>query len=877
MKWRKRDKNLDRELQFHFEQLVASHIQQGMTEVEARLKARREFGGMEQVKEECRDARPTLWFESTLQDIRFALRTLRKSPALAIAIIGTLALGTGANTAIFSVLNSVLLRPLPYPDPGRLIMASEANKMGPFGTPSYLNYLDWRKLTRTCENLGAVRYSPFIVTGSGDAERLWGRYASASLFSILRATPILGRTFRAEEDAPGGAPVALISESLWTRRFARDPTILGRQITLNGSAYSIVGVLPSNFQFPVHWLDLPDDVAVPLGQETDDLMRNRNIHAGLSVIGRLRPRETFQTAGADFAHIGQVLAREYPESNRDLSIVVNALKDSQVYRSRSPLYILMGAVAFVLLIACANVANLLLARSSARRGEIGMRIALGAGRFRIIRQMLTESIVLSLAGGLAGLVLAAIGTTLLVKFAAGNIPRVNEIGMDGRVLGFSLLVALFIGFLFGLAPALQHSRADIRTSGRQIVSGRHGIRDLLVVTEVALALPLLIAGALLIRTLWNLRDVNPGFDPLNVISMQVSLSPTKARSSNAIREAYPELIERVTRLPGVDSAAVLMNPPMSNEDISAPLWIEGTPRPRSPSDLPFVWMYPATPGYLSVMHIPLIRGRFLNEHDDAEHPPVVVIDEAMARALFPNQDPIGRRVSWGGPEGGMPSQIIGVVGHVKHGGLDDDATAKIHFQTYISLVQMGDTFLKIAANGGGNLLLRARSNPLDIAETVRKTIIAADSNEAVSNIRFMPDIVSGTLAFRQFLLGLLGTFAAIALLLTSVGIYGVISYSVSQRTREIGIRMALGAKRADILRSIVGQGAALSLAGIVLGVGASVYLTRFLKSLLFGVGGTDPLTFATVAIVLSVVAVSASLLPALRGARADPLASLRCE
>ncbi len=870
------EEHLDRELQFHFDQLVAKYRQQGLAESEAIRKARQEFGGLQQVKEECRDARPTQWLESTLQDVRYALRTLRKNAALAGAVIGTLALGIGANTAIFSVLNGVLLRPLPYEEPDRLITINEGTDEKNIMSAAYLNYLDWRKLTRTCEDLGAMRYSPFILTGSGDNQRLWGRLASASLFSLLRVNPILGRTFRPEEDRPGGNRVAVISESLWTRRFSRDRGILGRTITLNGTAYAVVGVLPGSFQFPIHFVNRPDDVAVPLGQDTEPLMQDRGFHPGISVIGRLRRGQTLQRARAEFLQIGRALANQYPKSNGGHQVSVAALRDAVVSQIRSPLYILIGAVAFVLLIACANVANLLLARSTARQGEIAMRIALGASRLRIVRQMLTESVVLGLAGGVAGVIVALAGTMFLMKSAPGVPPRVQEIGVDGRVLAFSLALSLLTGLLFGLAPALRYSRSNPRASARQVVQGRHRLRDLLVIGEVALALPLLVGGVLLIRTLWNLEGVNPGFDPHNVVGMQVSLSPSNSSNGANILKAYRDLLARLNQLPGVDSAAAILNLPMSHDDEAAPFWIEGTAPPRSETDMPIALMYPSTPGYLNVMKIPLIRGRFIGEQDDGKHPPVVVIDQVMAHDLFPNQDPIGRRIWFGGPHQGVPSQIVGIVGHVKHSGLDDDVTATIRSQTYVPLLQMPPFFLNLAARSG-TVVVRAKSDPLRVADAARSAIIAADPDQAVSNIRSMREIVSGTLASRRFLLALLGTFAGIALLLAAVGIYGVISYAVSQRTREIGIRMALGAQRSDILRSIVGQGAAISTAGIALGVAASFFLTRFIKSLLFGVGKTDALTFAVVAILLSLVAICASLLPALRGSRADPLAALRCE
>jgi predicted permease len=535
---------------------------------------------------------------------------------------------------------------------------------------------------------------------------------------------------------------------------------------------------------------------------------------------------------------------------------------------------LMGAVGFVLLIACANVANLLLARATAREQEIAMRSALGASRSRIVRQMLTESLLLALAGGLFGLLLASTGTAFLVKAAARVLPRSEQIGMDGSVLLFTLGTALLTGLLFGLAPALQFSRSEVRNSGRRVVTGRHALRDLLVVGQVALALPLLVGGALMIRTLWNLRGVDPGFDPHNMLAMEVSLSPSATSTAASIRRTYADLLRHLASVPGIDAVAAAGNLPMTGDDSAAPIRVEGRPLPKNQNDLPIALLYATTSDYLRVTRIPLQRGRFIDEHDNEKSQPVMVIDEEAARALFPNEDPIGKRVVVGlGP----PSQIVGVVGHVKHSGLDDDITARFHLQAYYPVLQLPDQFLRFVSSGVQTFVIRGKSNALGLGDALRAQVRSVDPDDAVSNIRPMNEIVAGTLASRRFLLELLGTFAAIALLLASVGIYGVISYSVSQRTREIGIRMALGAQRSDILRSIVGQGAALSMAGIALGILASVFLIRFMTSLLFGVGSTDPLTFGGVAMALSLVAVFASLLPALRGSKADPLAALRCE
>jgi predicted permease len=860
MSGKKREKQLDRELQFHFDELVADYIRRGMSEDEARRKARKEFGGMESVKEECRDERPTLWLDSILQDVRFALRSMRKNAALAVTVIGTLALGIGANTAIFTVMNGVLFRPLPYAQPDRLVTLFETMPQWPRASAAYLNYLDWRKLDTTCQDLAALRWEDFNLTGSGDPERLHGRMVSASAFPVLGVAPVLGRTFTPEEDRAGGKPVALISESLWRRRFGADAGILGRTLTLNGSDYSVIGVLPPGFQFPFRFGSSTEDIAVPLAQATDPPMQDRLFHPGIRVVGRLKPGVRLETARAEFTRIAQVLAREYPKANEGHRISVTPLKDELVGNVRGALYLLMGAVVFVLLIACANVANLLLARATVREPEIAMRAALGASRSRIIRQMLTESLLLALAGGLAGICLAWAATSILVKSAARVLPRAERIGMDGHVLLFTLGIALLTGLLFGLAPALQFSRSKIRKAGRGVILGRHAFRDLLVVGQIALALPLLVGGALLVRTLWNLHDVDPGFDPHNMLVMDLSLSPSAASTGPSIRRAYRDLLSRLHNLPGVDSVASIGNLPMTGDDMAAPIRVEGRPVPRNQNDLPAVLLYPTTPEYLRALKIPLLRGRFFDERDNETGRLVMVVD--------------GKRVVVGT---GLPDEIIGVAGHVKHSGLDDDIASRIHLQAYYPELQLSDAFLKFIAGGAGTFIIRTKSNPLGLIDAVRAEARSSDPDDVVSNFHSMDEIVAGTLASRRFLLVLLGTFAGIALLLASVGIYGVISYSVSQRTREIGIRMALGARPGDIVRSVVGQGAILSIAGIVVGVIASFFLTRFMSSVLFGVARTDPLTFLGVAIALSLVALCASLLPARRGSKADPLSALRCE
>jgi predicted permease len=670
--------------------------------------------------------------------------------------------------------------------------------------------------------------------------------------------------------------VALISESLWRRRFSADASILGRTLNLNGSAYTVVGVLPAGFQFPFRSPSgSGEDVALPLGQSAaEPIMRDRAFHAGIFIVGRLKLGVSTQTARADFGRIAQALAKEYPKENAGHGISVTPLRDMLVENVRNTLYLLMGSVGFVLLIACANVANLLLARATVRAPEIAMRAALGATRSRIVRQLLTESSLLALAGGVTGVMLASVCTSLLSKSAARFLPRADQVNMDSHVLLFTLATAVLTGFLFGLVPAMQFSRTEVRGAARGVLTGRHGFRDAFVVAQLALAVPLLIGGALMIRTLWNLHEVDPGFDPHHMLALNVTLSPAAISSGPSIRTAYRELLGRLQRIPGVEAATVAGNVPMTGDDMAAPIRVEGRPIPRTQSDSQIALLYPTTPDYLRATGIRLLRGRFIDDHDNVNSRLVMVLDEVAARTLFPNDDAIGKRVVVGT---GLPMEIVGIVGHVKHSGLDDDVTARFHLQAYYPVQQLSDEFLKFVATTIVMFVVRTRQNPVELGNAIRAEIRKADPDDVMSNIEPMDQVVSGTLASRRFLLTLLGAFAGIALVLASVGIYGVISYSVSQRTREIGVRMALGARPGDILRSVLGRGAILAATGISVGVVGGVFLTRFMSGMLFGVAGTDPKTFIGVAVVLGVVAIGAGFLPALRGSRADPLTALRCE
>lgn len=872
------ERQLTDELQFHIESAVADNIHAGMSEPEARRQARLQFGGVEQVKEECRDARGTRWLETTLQDTRFALRWLRKSPGFALAVIATLALGIGANTAMFSVVNGVLLSPLPYPQPDRLVLIHEtAPEVNLLSVP-YPDFLDWQEQNHTLTEIAAFRGAGFSLTGSGEAEQLRGRMVSASLFSILHVKPILGRTFLPDEDRPGGRSVVLISEGIWRRRFGADPGILIRTLTLNGTTYTVIGVLPSNFRFPFGPPSgASDEVFVPLGEWNSPILLDRKFHPGILVVGRIKAGESLASANADLTRIGGILAREYPATNTGHGISVISLKDMIVGDVRPLLYVLLGAVGFLLLIACANVANLLLARATARQHEMAIRTAIGASRLRLVRQLLTESTLLALAGGAAGLALAPLATMLLLRVAPPGLARMDEIAIDGRVLAFALVASLFTGLVFGLAPALQSSRIGVglQLGGRTVLSGRHWLRDGLVACEIALALVLLAGGGLMIRTIWNLGGVNPGFDPHHVLRFRIGLSPAESSHVGAIRLAYTKLLDRIRRVPGVDFAAVTEAVPMDGNDETMPVWIEGRPRPQSMGDMPWVQFHLTSSDYRRVLNIPLIRGRFFSEHDNEKSGTVAVIDETAARTLFPAEDPIGKRVMIGGPDLGWQAQIVGIVGHVLRSGLDDDATTKFRAQLYIPFAQLPDFYLKALASGA-TIIVRTKTNPLALPGTDHQGIWA-DPNQTVFDIRSMDQIIAATLTRRRFTMLLLGVFAVLAVVLAAIGIYGLMTYSIQQRTQEIGIRLALGAQPGTVRNMIILHGMRLVLIGVAIGIAAAFGLTRLLASFLFGVQPRDPLVFIAVPLLLAAVALFACYLPARRATRINPMEALRWE
>jgi putative ABC transport system permease protein len=802
------------------------------------------------------------------QDLRYGLRMLLKNPGFTLVAIIALALGIGANTAIFSVVNTVLLRPLPYKDPDRLAMVWEENsKQGfPRDTPATANYIDWRDQNHVFESMAAMNEVSFNLTGTGEPERIDGRFVSASLFQLLGVDPQFGRAFRPEEDRPGANHVVILSNGLWQRRFGSDPAIIGRTINLDAESFTVVGVMPRNFQFPSR----RDQFWVPIAFDAKQA-GNRESHY-LEVIARIKPGITLQQARAEMTTIATRLQQQYPATNTSIGAVVTPLHEHVVGDIKPALLVLLGAVAFVLLISCANVANLLLARAAVRQKEIALRLALGASRSRMTRQFLTESMLLSAFGGGAGLLLSILGLDLLKRFIPPNISQVQAIAIDAKVLLFTLLISVATGLLFGLAPAAQMANSDLndtlKETGRDSAAGTHGtrIRGFLIISEVAVSFLLLIGAGLLINSFIRLRHVDPGFRPENLLTMKIVLPPTRYPDKERRSLFYDELLRRVETLPGVASAAVATNLPLTSNGDSLGIAIEGRADP-APDRMPIVITRVVSPGYFKTMSIPLIEGRVFTEGDKADSPPAVVISETTARRFWPGENSLGKQIKVG--YSGSPNPWMTVVGVVKDV-RQFDLITEPKLQMYLPHPQV--EFFEPRA-----LVIRANFDPLTLAGTVRQTVWGIDKDQPVSDISSMEEIVSDSVARQRFSMLLLGVFAGLALILAAVGIYGVMSYSVAQRTREIGIRMALGAQRSDVLKMTIGHGLRLVLTGVAIGLAAAFVLTRVMSTLLFGVSSTDPLTFISISIVLIGVAVLASYVPALRATRVDPMFALRYE
>lgn len=826
--------------------------------------------------------------DTFLQDLSYGARMLIKSPAFALIAILTLALGIGANTAIFSVVNGVLLNPLPYPQPEQIV--SIFTKMPNFenASISYPNFEDWRRMNRTFSAMAAYRSSGFNLTGYGEPERLHGEMISAGFFEILGANPVLGRTFSTDEDRIGANPTVMITEGLWKRKYGSDPKIVGQRMELNGVGRTIVGIVPSSFHLHIQNFqsgDPANDVYVPVGEYNEPAFHdNRASGWGLDAIGRLKPGIALTQAREDMERVSRELAAAYPDINGSKKANLISLREEVVGETRLPLLVLLGAVAFVLLISCVNVANLLLARSTVRNREFAIRVALGAGESRILRQILTESILLALVGGAIGVLLAKFGTAAAIAAMPMNMPRSEDIGLDFRVLLFTFVLSLLAGIAFGLAPALKTSRSNVsavlKESGRSLAGARSRAQSVFVVVEMAMALVLLVGAGLMVRTLFVLWGLNPGFNPHNVIQFSISGPPSfKSGSPDAVRAAWRELHDKLASIPGVETVSFSFGATPMQSDDDSDFWIVGRPMPPR-SQLPMTLEYDVEPDYLKTMQLSLKHGRFLAPSDVEHAPAVTVIDESFAEKYFPGEDPIGHYLnlntdpSW--PDKVPNPQIVGVVGHVNQWGLDTDATFPLQAQIYLPLMQTPDGALKRAGLGVDVYLRTARAG-VPTFDEIRHRLLEINGELVVYAPESMDEIVAHTIAQKRFSMTLLAVFAAIALLLASIGIYGVLSYLVGQRTQEIGVRMALGAQRFDVLRMILSDGARMAFIGVGAGILAALALTHLMASMLFGVKPTDPITFAAVAVLLCGIALLACYMPARRAMNVDPIVALRYE
>ena len=808
------------------------------------------------------------------QDLRYAVRQLRRAPGFTLVAILTLALGIGANTALFSVVNGVLLNPLPFPQPDQLVTLHESKPNFERGSISYPNFRDWQKDNHSFSAIAVSRPYALGLTGVGDAEQVDNNFISSDFFAVLGVKPILGRTFAQGEDEIGAAPVVLVSEGFWKRKLDGSPDVLGRALTLDGRSYTVIGVIPASFHLQHDYA-----VYVPIGQWGNPLLKNRGAGLGMHGIGRLKPGVSLAQAQADMDAVTRDLAQAYPDADKGIGAKLVPLKTQMVGRVKPMLLVLLGAVGFVLLIACVNVANLVLARSMGRAREFAIRIAMGAGQARLVQQMLTESVLLAVAGGTVGLLMAYWGTRAALGVLPTALPRAEQIGLDARVLGFTMAVSLLAGILFGLAPTIKTSRPNLhetlKEGGRSASAVRHRAQDIFVVVEMALALVLLVGAGLLIRSLTSLWKVNPGFKPENVLSFWTSFPPSMAKANpELIRSTLHDLDRRVAALPSVQAVSQTWGALPMDADDEQLFWPAGQPKPANENDMGWAIDYIVGPDYLKVLGTSLKLGRFFTSQDNEHAPAAVVIDDVFARKYFPGLDPIGKRINL--QEWAVPAEIVGVTEHVKQWGLDSDDTHSLRAQFYLSWMQMPDGFMNGNLSSTRVVLRTDGSVPVaEVFGAIRRMAQQMSSEQIVYGTQTMNQVISESLAARRFSMMLLGTFAVLALVLASIGIYGVISYLVERRTQEIGIRMALGADRADMLRLILRGGLTLALVGAGIGIVCSLALTRLMGKMLYGVTATDPMTFVAVTLLLLLVAAAACWLPARRAMRVDPAIALR--
>jgi len=865
---------LDKELQWHLDQHAADLVARGHAPEEAGRLARLALGGPEQVKEECRDARGTRWVENLWQDFRYALRTLRQRPGFAAVALLTLALGTGATTVMFTVINGVLLKPLPYPDPDRLVSLQEqtekATQWGNLWAFTYPNYLDCKRESRSLD-MATWRYDGGIVSKPGAAEYVEGAQISSELFSILGVSISQGRAFLPEEDRPGAPPVAIVSDGLWKRRFGASLAAIGAALVFDGKTYTVVGITPAGFGLS----DFEPDVFTPIGQITEPYMHDREAHFGFRVWARLRPGATLARARAELAVVGRQLAGQYPKSNAGRTFIGDPLRPD-VGDVRSTLWLLLGAVTLVLLIACVNIASLLLARAASRERELAMRVALGASRGRLARQCLTESAVLGLSGGLFGILLATVGMRPFVALWPGTLPRAEGVRLDWHVLLFALAVSLASGLLFGLAPALRAPARELERAlhagSRSVAGSSRRLHAGFVVSEIALAVVLLVSAGMLGRTLLHLSSLDPGVNIHNILTARTALSPDTLASAARTRAAWQDILDRSRRVPGVQSVTIVDTVPMREGNNQIGYWTTPAEPPADQQQLTSATS--VTPDYLKVVGTPLRQGRFFTDQDRLGAEGVVVIDEVMAQQAFAGKEPIGQHL-WIGM-GSDPMRVVGVVGHVRYWGAADDDRTKVRAQLYYPFAQVPDNYLRRWSELM-SIAVRTSVPPLQVVEPLRREVRGATGDQVLYEVRTMEQLAGDTLARQRFLLVLFGIFAGLALLLACIGIYGVQAYLTSRRVPEIGVRMALGATPHGVQWMVLRESLGMLAAGVAVGVTGALAAARLLVRLVDGMQTGGPATFALTLSVLVAAALFASFLPARRASRIDPMRALRQE
>jgi predicted permease len=863
----RRDRDLDAELDSHLQLHVDDEVRRGLSADEARRVALLNLGGIEQTKERYRDRRGIPLIETLVLDVRYAVRVLLQRPGFTCAVIAVLALGIGANSAIFSVVNGVLLRPLPYRDPGRLVQVWHVPP--PAGFPgmtrfavSPANYEDWERQNHVFEHMAIIRFRSLNISGTTEPEMLRGAAVSKDFFNVFGMAPFLGRTFAPDEDAPGHNRVVILGEALWTRRFGADRTIVGRTITLNGEPYTVVGVASQAFQYPGF-----AQLWTPMAW-TDKERAVRDNH-NCMVVARLKPDVDMRQAQAEMDTISRRLELQYPVDDKGWGAVVIPMHEGIVEDVRPTLLVLFGAVAFVLLVACANVANLVLVRTLSRRKEIAVRLALGASAGRILRQILCETVLLAVAGGALGLLLAHWGVEFIVTYLGDALPASARVSLDALVLAFTLALSVATGLFAGLGAAWRLTHANLNDALRQGL-GRAGsdgsatwTRTVLVASEVALSLVLLVGAGLMIRSMWLLQRVDAGIDPDNVLTMSIVMPQTKYEKPEQQLRFYEAVLERVRALPGVESAGLTTSLPLTRDYGNWPVAIEGKPAPIA-AEQPQVQAVSISMDYLTTLRVPVLRGRGFDATDTMKSRPVILVSESMASRFWPDEDPIGKRLTTIFlPD--VTLEVVGIIGNVMLDSLEESPRETM----YLPLTQQQVPFVSLA--------VRSASAPETLAPSVVRSVRAVDPDQPVTDIRTMPEVVSESLTQRRFTLMLIAAFAGVALVLAAVGIYSVLSYTVRQRVREIGIRMALGARAGEVLRLVVLHGLKPTLAGVAIGVVGAIALARVLTRFVYGVSPTDPATLASISLLVVFVGFVASLLPAYRATRVEPIRTLREE